>query len=199
MKVLMTGFNPFDGESLNPSWEVVKNLPEETNGIYLIKRELPTEFLRAQKILEEEILKNKPEIVLSVGQARGRGGIHLEKVAINLMEARIPDNTGFQPKNVEIEKEGPTAFFTNLPIEKFKSKLEKRNIPAHISYTAGTYVCNTVFYKARFLAEEKDLDFKSGFIHMPFLPEQVIGKKENTPFMTHEMMSEALEIIIKNL
>lgn len=192
MKLLITGFDPFDNEATNPSWEVVKDLPEEIKNIKLIKKELPTEFIKAQKLLEKYILEYQPDYIISVGQAGGITDIQLEKVAINLMNARIPDNASYQPKNEPVVESGPVAYFSELPLDDMKDAIIKANIPAKITYSAGTFVCNTVFYKASNLIEENNFDTKACFIHVPYLPEQAIGKEIIPASMGKEIIKEAL-------
>ena len=192
MKVLITGFDPFDGEKVNPSFEAVKELPAKILGAEIIKKEIPTEFVRSQKVLKELILETRPDIILSIGQAGGRASITLEKVGINLMDARIEDNSGFQPEDLEVTEGGPTAYFSTLPLKKMQKKICEKGIPAHISYTAGTFVCNTVLYSVLNICEREGLNTKAGFIHVPFLPQQVIDKKQGTPSMSKEEIKKAL-------
>lgn len=199
MKVLLTGFDPFGGEIVNPSFEAVKELPENILGAEIIKKEIPTEFLKSQKVLKELILEINPDIILSIGQAGGRASITLEKVGINLMEARIEDNSGFQPEELEIVEDGPTAYFSTLPLKEMQRKICETGIPAHISYTAGTFVCNTVLYSALNICEKEGLNTKAGFIHVPFLPEQVVNKKQGTPSMSKEEIKKALIAAIESI
>lgn len=196
MKFLVTGFDPFGGEKVNPSFESVKGINDEIEGVKIVKREIPTVFEKSidklYKIIEEE----KPNYVICLGQAGGRFNIAVERVAININNARIPDNEGNQPMDTAIFEDGENAYFTNLPINAIVEEMKQNNIPASISYTAGTYVCNNLFYGLMYLINKKYPNIKGGFIHVPYLPEQVVDKS-NTPFMTKEQIIKAIEIAIK--
>ena len=192
MKVLVTGFDPFGGEKVNPAYEAVKLLPDTIAGAEIIKIEIPTVFTRSA-VLEEAIQKYRPDVVLDVGQAGGRSCMTVEKVAINLKEARIPDNDGEQPFDEPIREDGETAYFSTLPVKAMVENMRAHGIPAHISYTAGTYVCNCIMYNALYLAAKKYLGVRAGFIHVPFENGQVVDKANGTPFMSLEMIAKGLE------
>ncbi len=196
MKVLVTGFSPFGGESINPSFEALKLAKDRINGVEVIKREIPTVFNRSLELIESLIEEIKPDIVICFGQSGGESKIRLEKVAINLDEARIADNEGNKPTDRKIKEDGDTAYFSNLPIKNALKNLNKKNIPSRISYSAGTFVCNHIFYGLMYLIDKKYEGLKGGFVHLPYLPEQVLNKS-NTPFMTMTMMSDAINIIVK--
>ena len=193
MKVLVTGFDPFGGEKVNPAYEAVKLLPDTIAGAEIIKIEIPTVFTRSAEVLEEAIQKYRPDVVLDVGQAGGRSCMTVEKVAINLKEARIPDNDGEQPIDEPIREDGETAYFSTLPVKAMVENMRAHGIPAHISYTAGTYVCNCIMYNALYLAAKKYLGVRAGFIHVPFENGQVVDKANGTPFMSLEMIAKGLE------
>ena len=193
MKVLVTGFDPFGGEKVNPAYEAVKLLPDTIAGAEIIKIEIPTVFTRSAEVLEEAIQKYRPDGVLDVGQAGGRSCMTVEKVAINLKEARIPDNDGEQPFDEPIREDGETAYFSTLPVKAMVENMRAHGIPAHISYTAGTYVCNCIMYNALYLAAKKYLGVRAGFIHVPFENGQVVDKANGTPFMSLEMIAKGLE------
>lgn len=193
MKVLVTGFDPFGGEKVNPAYEAVKLLPDTIAGAEIIKIEIPTVFTRSAEVLEETIQKYRPDVVLDVGQAGGRSCMTVEKVAINLKEARIPDNDGEQPFDEPIREDGETAYFSTLPVKAMVENMRAHGIPAHISYTAGTYVCNCIMYNALYLAAKKYLGVRAGFIHVPFENGQVVDKANGTPFMSLEMIAKGLE------
>ena len=193
MKVLVTGFDPFGGEKVNPAYEAVKLLPDTIAGAEIIKIEIPTVFTRSAEVLEEAIQKYRPDVVLDVGQAGGRSCMTVEKVAINLKEARIPDNDGEKPFDVPIREDGETAYFSTLPVKAMVENMRAHGIPAHISYTAGTYVCNCIMYNALYLAAKKYLGVRAGFIHVPFENGQVVDKANGTPFMSLEMIAKGLE------
>ncbi len=197
MKILITGFDPFGGESRNSAFEAVKKLPDFINGHQVIKFELPTVFNTSIDSLKCAIESYHPDIVICVGQAGGNVSITLEKVAINLNESRIPDNAGNQPVNQSIYTDGPTAYFSTLPYESIIKVLHNEKIPVTISYSAGTYVCNHVFYGLMYLIEHYYPNIQGGFIHVPYLPEQTINKS-NQPSMTINLITKALEIAISN-
>lgn len=197
MKVLVTGFDPFDKDTINPAYEAVKKLPNKIKGAEIIKLEIPTSFKRSETIIEEAIEKYSPNIILSVGQAGGRNEITIEKVAINLLEARIKDNDGYQPIDAPIKEDGETAYFTNLPIKGMVKHINENNIPASISYTAGTFVCNSVMYNILYLINKKYNNLKGGFMHVPYLPEQAISKKPTPSSMSAEMIAKGIELGIE--
>ena len=138
MKILITGFDPFGGESVNPAFEAVKLLPDTIAGAQIIKQEVPTEFGRAGEVLEAAMNASKPDVVICIGQAGGRSAITPEKVGINIMDGRIPDNAGYQPVDVTIREDGETAYFTSLPVKAMVQKMKDAGIPAALSYTAGS-------------------------------------------------------------
>ena len=197
MKILVTGFDPFDKDIINPAYEAVKRLPDEIKEAKIIKLEIPTSFERSRIAIEEAIEKYSPNVILSIGQAGGRNEITIEKVAINLLEARIKDNDGYQPLDKPIKEDGQTAYFTNLPIKGMVSHIKENNIPANISYTAGTFVCNSVMYNILYLIDKKFPHIKGGFIHVPFLPEQAVLKNPIPSSMSLDMISKAIELAIE--
>ena len=194
MKIIVTGFDPFGGETINPSIECVKALPE-IEGVEPIRLELPTVFNESAKRLNEVINDVKPDAVLSVGQAGGRAGITMERIAINLDDARIPDNISQQPIDETIQTEGEAAYFTTLPIKRIVKVIREAGIPAEVSNTAGTFVCNHIMYQALFAATKADKPFKAGFMHIPFIPEQTADK----PSLPLEESTKALQIAIETI
>ncbi|MEO1773069.1 pyroglutamyl-peptidase I [Candidatus Enterococcus ferrettii] len=197
MKVLITGFDPFGGATINPAFEAVKLLPDTIQQAKIIKIEIPTVFQKDGEVLENSIKQHNPDIVLCVGQAGGRSGVTIEKVAINLMEARIPDNEGQQPLNQQIYKDGKNAYFTTIPVKAMVNNIKAKKIPSSVSYTAGTFVCNDIMYRLLYLAEKEYPEMRGGFIHVPYLPEQVTELPEGTPSMSAELISQALETAIE--
>lgn len=183
MKILVTGFDPFGGHKINPAIEAVKKLPATIAGAQIIKLEIPTIFNKCALIVKKAIADYQPDYVISVGQAGGRAAITPERVAINLNDGSIPDNAGYQPKDEAIQKDGPAAYFTQLPIKAEVKAIREAGLPAYISNTAGTYVCNHIFYQVQYLRATQYPNLKAGFIHIPFLPEQVV-KRTNTPSMS---------------
>lgn len=192
MKVLITGFDPFGGAKINPAYEAVKRLPEEIGGAEIIKLEIPTVFEKEGKVLREAVLANKPDIVICVGQAGGRSVISVEKVAINLMEARIPDNNGQQPLDQPVCADGDTAYFASVPVKAMVKNVREHGIPSSVSYTAGTYVCNDVMYRLLYMIDREFPDMRGGFIHVPYLAEQVVTLPDGTPSMTAEQIAQGL-------
>lgn len=191
MKILVTGFDPFGGEKINPAIEAVKRLPDEIKGVKIVKLEIPTVFNKSAEVVKKKIIEEQPDYVLNVGQAGGRACLTPERVAININDGRIPDNVGYQPLGEEIQKDGPAAYFTQLPIKAEVKAIRDAGIPASVSNTAGTYVCNHIFYQVQYMREKYFPKIKAGFIHIPFLPEQVVNKPQ--------MPSMALEDIVKGL
>lgn len=197
MKLLITGFDPFGGESLNPSWEAVKALPDQIGQVELIKLELPTAFARSAQILTRAVESHRPQAVLSVGQAGGRAAVTVERVALNLAEAGIPDNDGFQPRDLPLVPDGPAAYFSTLPVKAITEGIRAAGIPCQLSYTAGTYVCNSVLYRALHLAETACPGLLAGFIHVPFTPAQATQKPAGTPSIALADMVRALEAAVR--
>lgn len=202
MKILITGFDPFGGESVNPAFEAVKLLPDEIAGAQIIKLEVPTVFGKAGDTMEKGIVEHNPDVVLCIGQAGGRSGITPEKVAINYQDGRIADNAGYQPIDVKIKEDGETAYFTQLPVKAMVEKIRSRGIPAFVSYTAGTYVCNDLMYTLLYLIDKKYPSVRGGFIHVPFAMEQVVNKPQGTASMELTKIAEglkcAIEAIVEN-
>ena len=194
MKIIVTGFDPFGGETINPSIECVKALPE-IEGVELIRLELPTVFKESAIRLNEVINDVKPDAVLSVGQAGGRAGITMERIAINVDDARIPDNISQQPIDEEIQVEGEAAYFSTLPIKRIVKAIREAGISAEVSNSAGTFVCNHIMYQALFAATKADKPFKAGFMHIPFIPEQTTDK----PSLPLEESTRALQIAIETI
>ncbi len=196
MKVLITGFDPFGGEKINPAYEAVKRIDNTINGVEILKRKIPTVFKKSIKELEKLIESENPDIVICVGQAGGRYDITIERVAINIDDARIKDNVGNQPIDETIFDDGENAYFSELPIKAIVQKIRESGIPASVSNTAGTFVCNHIMYGLLYLINKKYPHIRGGFIHVPFLPEQVISKG-NLPSMSIENITKALQIAIE--
>ena len=196
MRVLITGFDKFGGESINPSNLCVNSLPDVIDNIEIKKITLPTVFKDSSRVLEENIKSFSPNIVICVGQAGGRSKITPERIAINIDDARIPDNIGNSPIDETIRKDGENAYFSTLPIKAIVDELNKNNIPSTISNTAGTFVCNHIMYESLYLTSTKYPNIKAGFIHIPYIEEQVLNKP-NMPYMKKEDIIVSLELIIK--
>jgi len=172
--VLVTGFDPFGGSSVNPSWQAVHALNGRViSGRRVVGAEVPTIFGRSLQRLAQLVEEHQPALVICTGQAGGRGALSLERVAINVNDARIPDNAGAQPVDTPVVAEGPAAYFTSLPIKAMLQALLKAGINAEVSQTAGTFVCNHVFYGLmHMLAQPRFQGVRGGLVHVPFLPEQ---------------------------
>jgi pyroglutamyl-peptidase len=194
--VLLTGFEPFNGAAINPSWEAVRALDGWSGpGFAVVARQLPCVFGTALDVLRESIAGVKPDIVIAVGQAGGRSEISLERVAINVDDASIRDNAGYQPVDTPVAADGPAAYFTTLPVKAIVKALRLRGFPSGVSQTAGTFVCNHVFYGLMHHAVGQPV--KAGFIHVPFLPEQAADRPERPPSMALRDIVDALRIAVE--
>ena len=193
--VLITGFEPFGGESVNPSWEVVSSLDNAIiGGCRVIARQLPCVFGESLAVLNAAIDALSPSLVLAVGQAGGRADVTVERVAINVDDARIADNQGQQPVDVPVVADGPAAWFSTLPIKAMVMAMRNAGIPASVSQTAGTFVCNHVMYGL--LHKLRDAPaVKGGFIHIPYLPQQA-AQHPGAPSMAADTVRRALEVAI---
>ena len=174
MRILVTGFEPFGGQSLNPSWEVARALHglqlPGLQGAQVVAVQLPCVFAQALPALQLALAQHTPDIVLALGQAEGRCDLSVERIAINVMDARIPDNAGAQPIDVPVIAGGPASYFSTLPIKSLVAGLRAAGFPASVSQTAGTFVCNQVFYALQHTLAGQGVH--SGFVHLPLLPEQ---------------------------
>lgn len=172
--VLVTGFEPFDGAKINASWAAVEALDSARLPVRLERACLPCVFGRSREVLERLLDTLQPQLVICLGQADGRASISVERVAINIDDARIADNEGAQPIDVPIVASGPAAYWTRLPIKAIVASLRAEGLPAEVSQTAGTFVCNHVFYGLMRALDERS-GVRGGFIHVPVLPEQSRG------------------------
>ena len=199
-KLLLTAFTPFDGERINPALEAVKLVKDKIGNLEIVKLEVPTVFGKSIDTVREAIERERPDFVLSIGQAGGRAEITPERVAINLDDARIPDNEGNQPIDEPISPDGENAYFSTLPVKAMVEAIRKEGLPSSLSNSAGTYVCNHLMYGVLYyldknyslkkksfterdtssllFSEESSFVVKAGFIHVPYIPEQVKDKKE---------------------
>lgn len=193
-KLLITGFDPFGGETVNPSWEAVKLLPDEIGGYCLTKIQIPTVFEKAGNAVLSAAEDLQPDVILSVGQAGGRRAVTPEVIGINLRDARIPDNAGNQPVGTPVVPEGPAAYFATVPVRDMVSRIHSAQLPGALSYSAGAFVCNDVLYTL--LHRYDGTGVLVGFIHVPFLPEQA---KENMPCMPLSEIVQSLTAAIEAL
>lgn len=195
MKILVTGFDPFGGEKVNPALEAVKSLPSVIHGAEIRWVEIPTVFYQSAEVLEAEIVRYQPDVVLCIGQAGGRASLTPERVAINQDDARIPDNQGNQPIDIPIRLDGEAAYFSTLPIKAMVQAIKEVGLPATVSNTAGTFVCNHLMYQALYLADKKFPHMRAGFMHIPYMTEQVINKP-NTASMNLADIVKGIEAAI---
>ena len=169
-KLLITGFDPFGGKEINPSWEAVKLLPDTVGEYELCKLQLPTIYEKAPEVLLARAAEIRPDVIISVGQAGGRDSVTPERIAVNIRAARIPDNAGVLLDGDRIAPDGPAAYFSTLPVEAMRDAIQNANFPAAVSNSAGSFVCNDVLYSM--LHHYDGTDVRCGFIHVPYLPEQ---------------------------
>lgn len=193
-EILLTGFTPFGGESINPALEAVKLVSAPSPAVNIIPLEVPTSFCRSEETVISAIKKYRPDVVICVGQAGGRSAVTPERVAINIDDAGIPDNDGVQPVDTPIASDGPAAYFSTLPINSIVQAIRTAGIPAEVSNSAGTYVCNHLMYCVLHYAALNCPEMRAGFIHVPYIPEQTVGKE--APSMPLEQIAAALEAAI---
>lgn len=196
MKVLLTAFEPFGGEKINPALEAVKKVNERIGNAEIVKIELPTVFRKSIDTLEKAIEDYNPDIVICVGQAGGRFDITIERIAINVDDARIVDNEGNRPVDTAIYEDGDSAYFSTLPIKNMVKEIVENGIPSSVSNSAGTFVCNHIMYGLLYMIDKKNKNIKGGFIHVPFIPSQVLDKR-NMPSLSLEDITKALECAVK--
>lgn len=192
--LLITGFDPFGGQAVNPSWAAVEALPDILGQCRLVKLQLQTEYGKAAQAVLNKAAECNPDAILCVGLAGGRKAITPEVVAINLREASIPDNAGATYENAPVIPHAPAAYFATFPVREMVRAIREQEIPAALSYSAGTYVCNDVLYTL--LHHYHGTATRVGFVHVPFLPTQA---KEDQPSMPLEQMVKALTVAIQAL
>lgn len=196
MKVLVTGFDPFGGESINPAWEAVKVIKDEIAGAEVIKMQIPTVVGKSIAKIHDKMAEINPDIVIAVGQAGGRFGVTPERIAINVTDARIPDNEGNQPIDEPIFADGDAAYFSNLPVKAMVQEIKDAGYPSTLSNTAGTYICNHVMYGILYYIHKEFPNARGGFIHVPYAASQVLNKP-NTASMAIADITASLEAAIK--
>lgn len=172
----MTGFDAFAGEAINPSWEICNRLPGSVGGMRVETVRVPCEFRHAIEVVAGAIERHRPALVLSLGQAGGRAHMSVERVAINVDDARIPDNAGEQPVDEAIAPSGPPAYFSTLPVKAMAQAMRAAGVPTEVSNTAGTYVCNHLMYGVLHFLAASGIEARAGFIHVPYAEEQVLDK-----------------------
>ncbi len=196
MTILITAFEPFGGETINPSMEVLRALPERIGAASIIKLELPTTFSGCLPPLEAALAAHRPEAVICLGQAGGDAMISVERVAINLDDASAPDNAGVQPKDQPIVPGGPAAYFSTLPVKDLVQAMRSADVAAGLSYSAGTYACNHVMYGLLYWQAQHMPTARGGFIHLPWLPQQAAGKAGSAASMALSVMVRGIEAVI---
>lgn len=196
MKILLTAFDPFGGEPVNPAQEAVEAVADVVAGAEIVKCVVPTVFYKSVEVVHEAMKREKPDVTFCIGQAGGRIGLTPERVAINLNDARIKDNEGNQPLDTPIFEDGKTAYFTTLPVKAMVEEIKKAGVPASVSYTAGTFVCNHLMYGVLYNISKEFPEMKGGFMHVPYLHEQVLNKA-NTPSLSKEDIVKGIEAALK--
>lgn len=192
-KLLITGFDPFGGESINPAWEAVRLLPDVIRDFELVKLEIPTVFGAAAQVVIDKAEEIHPDAIISVGQAGGRAAVTPEMVGINLRYASIPDNMGALPCDIPIAEGSPAAYFSTLPVRAMAKAICDAGLPGAVSYSAGSFVCNDVLYSL--LHRFDGTAVRVGFIHVPFLPEQTADKPSLPLEQTAAALRAAIEAI----
>lgn len=194
--VLVTGFEPFGGDARNPSWDACKRLPDEIAGLRVERCRVPCEFRRAIEVVAEAIERHRPRLVVCLGLAAGRTHLGVERVAINVDDARIADNAGAQPIDEPIAAGGPPAYFATLPVKAMVAAMRAAGAPAELSHSAGTYVCNHLMYGVlHFLAASGERGVRAGFIHVP-ASEELALEKRGMPSMALATMARGVEAAI---
>lgn len=197
MKLLLTGFDPFGGEPINPAWEAVKLVKDKLDDIEIVKVQVPTVFYKSIDTVATAIEKEQPDVVLCIGQAGGRFDLTPERVAINLNDARIPDNEGNQPLSGPIFEDGAPAYFSTLPIKAMTAAIREAKIPASVSNTAGTYVCNHLMYGVLYTLAKKYPNVRGGFMHVPFETSQAVNRSPSVPCLDITTIAKGIEAAIK--
>ena len=187
-KLLITGFDPFGGAEVNPSWQAVSRLADRIGNFELCKLEIPTVFDRATRVVLEKAAEFVPDVILCVGQAGGRAAVTPERIAVNIRDARIADNAGNQPRGEFVAIDGPAAYFATVPVEKMAQAIEQAGIAGTVSNSAGAFVCNDTLYGL--LHAFRETAVQVGFIHVPYLPTQ------GSPSMELETITAALAAAI---
>ena len=191
--ILLTGFEPFGGETTNPSWNAVRALRDDWSGPGVLHAvELPVDFRAVGPTLVEAVERYRPDVVICTGLAGGQADIAVERVAVNIEDPGVPDNAGYQPVDEPVDADGPAAYFSTLPVKAITARLVEEGIPASVSNTAGTYTCNHVFYRLMRTLAERRPHAVGGFIHVPYEPGQVAAMASPKPSMSHETITRAI-------
>lgn len=196
MKLLLTAFDPFGGEPINPALEAVKLVADEVAGVQIVKQVVPTVFGKSIATVAAAIEREKPDAVLCIGQAGGRYDLTPERVAINMDDARIKDNEGNQPIDKPIFEDGAPAYFTTLPIKPMVQAIRKAGIPASVSNSAGTFVCNHLMYGVLYTLAKGYPGVRGGFMHVPFVPSQVVNRPSPAPCLNMKDIALGIEAAV---
>lgn len=197
MKILLTAFDPFGGETINPAMEAVSLVPDRIGETEIVKLTVPTVFYKSIAVVTSAIEAKRPDAVLCIGQAGGRSELTPERVAINIDDARIPDNEGNQPIDRTIFSDGAPAYFSTLPIKAMVQYIRDVGIPASVSNTAGTFVCNHLMYGMLYRLNKQFPDVCGGFMHVPFAKEQAVGRYASAPSMEIKDIARGIEAAIR--
>lgn len=199
MKILITGFDGFGKDDYNPTFEAIKQLADSINNHQIIKLQLPTKYIEAKMILEHALSMHQPDLILLTGQAAGRDKISLEKVALNVMHSKIDDNANYRPKDVEIIADEDFSLLTEIDVITLANELNNQEVPAEVSYHAGTFVCNSTYFSLLHLIKHNYKNSKGLFIHVPIIPSQAKNYRSDTPTIELSEITRSFETIIKIL
>lgn len=199
MKLLLTAFDPFGGEKINPALEAVKRVQDKIGDLEIVKLEVPTVFYKSIDTVANAIEKEHPDVVLCIGQAGGRFDLTPERVAININDARIPDNEGNQPLSGSIFEDGENAYFSSLPIKAMVAEIRKADIPASVSNSAGTYVCNHLMYGVLYTIAKKYPSMRGGFMHVPLLQVKLLTVQQMHQVYHLIQLLKELKLLVKQL
>lgn len=197
MKLLLTAFDPFGGDAVNPALEAVKQVRDKIGSVDIVKVEVPTVFGKSIETVAAAIEREQPDAVLCIGQAGGRYELMPERVAINLDDARIKDNEGNQPIDQPIFEDGAPAYFATLPIKAMVKRIREAGIPSGVSNSAGTFVCNHLMYGVLYTLDKKYPGVRGGFMHVPFIPSQVVDRPAPAPSMALADIVRGIEAAVE--
>ncbi|MGB9709509.1 MAG: pyroglutamyl-peptidase I [Infirmifilum sp.] len=195
VKIIVSGFEPFGGDKTNSSWEAVKLLPDSLEGAEVVKVQLPVSFRKVKDLIPLILEEHKPTLLLLTGQASGISSLHVERVAINVMDARIADNDNYKPEDEPIYPGAPAAYFATIPVKRAVESIRAAGVPAAVSNSAGTFVCNAAMYTALHYVESGKMGTLVGFVHVPASPLQAL--QGNIPSMAPGLAARGIEACIK--
>lgn len=196
MKILLTAFEPFGGEKINPAQEAMRLVPDETAGAEIVKISVPVVFGKSIETVLQAMEREKPDAVLCLGQAGGRTGLTPERIAINVEDARIPDGEGNRPVDKPVYADGPAAYLSSLPVRAMEAAVREAGIPAYLSSSAGTYVCNHLMYGVLYHIEKSFPGTRGGFMHVPYAHEQA-AERPGTPSFSLRDIAAGVEAALR--